>query len=128
LEDKLELLPAVQTLNEKGFSFFATERTHEFLTSRSIPSALLHKVSEPRSPNIREYLEQKRIDLVINIPMTATSSQELTDGYFIRRLATDHGIPLITNVQLAKRLVEALTQENIDTLPLQAWPDLLEVR
>ena len=35
-------------------------------------------------------------------------SPEQTDGYFIRRLATDHGIPLITNVQLAKRLVEAM--------------------
>ena len=128
IEDKLEFLPSVHALHENGFSFFATERTHAFLTSRGIPSALLHKVSEPRSPNIREYLEGKRVDLVINIPMTATSSQELTDGYYIRRIATDHGIPLITNVQLAKRLVEAMMQEKIEELPLMAWPDLLQAR
>ncbi len=124
LEDKLELLPTIRKLHELGFSFFATERTHEFLQTRGVPSALLHKVSEPRSPNIREYLEQRRIDLVIDIP-THTSNTERTDGYFIRRLATDHGVSLITNVQLAKRLTEALAGEEVDALPCMRWPDLL---
>ncbi len=125
LEDKMDLLPTIQQLKDKGFSFFATERTHDFLLSRDVPSALLHKVSEPRSPNIREYLEQKRIDLVINIP-THSSAQEQTDGYSIRRTAIDQGIPLITNVQLAKRVVEALAQEDTEKLPVMRWPDLLE--
>lgn len=124
LEDKMDLLPSIRTLAERGFSFFATQRTHEFLNTRNIPSALLHKVSEPRSPNIREYLEQKRIELVINIP-THSSGDTQTDGYFIRRIATDHGIPLLTNVQLTKRLVEALAQENVEELPILKWPDLL---
>ena len=126
LEDKVELFPAIETLHSLGFSIFATQRTHEFLLSRGIPSALLHKVSEPRSPNIREYLEERRIDLVINIPTNSTSI-ERTDGYFIRRIATDHGIPLITNVQLVKRLVEALTSQKFDNLPSMRWPDLLKI-
>ncbi len=125
LEDKMDLLPSIQRLHERGFSFFSTERTHEFLKGRDIPSILLYKVSEPRSPNIREYLEQKRVDMVINVP-THTGTRDQTDGYFIRRLAIDHGIPLITNVQLAKRLIEALLQENPDELPLMPWPDLLK--
>ncbi|MFA5272532.1 MAG: carbamoyl-phosphate synthase large subunit [Candidatus Peribacter sp.] len=125
IEDKLDLFPSIRRLAERGFAFFATQRTHEFLESRGIPSVLLHKISEPRSPNIREYLEQKRVDLVINVP-THSSSAEQTDGYFIRRLATDHGIPLITNVQLAKRVEEALSREALERLPLLAWPDLLK--
>jgi carbamoyl-phosphate synthase large subunit len=127
LEDKIDMLPSIQLLHEKGFQFYATERTHEFLQSRGIPSILLYKVSEPRSPNIKEYLEQKRADFVINIP-THTSGEEQTDGYFIRRIATDHGIPLLTNVQLAKRIIEALLQEDVKKLPLIPWPDLLEVQ
>lgn len=127
LEDKVDLLPAIEGLHKNGFSFFATKRTHEFLESRGIPSALLHKVSEPRNPNIKEYLENKRVDLVINIPTHSTASEQ-TDGYYIRRLATDHGIPLITNVQLAKRMIEALTSENIEELPILAWPDLLPAK
>lgn len=126
LEDKMELLPTILTLKELGYHFVATTRTHEFLTSRDIPSVLVHKVSEPRTPNIKEYLENKRVDFVINIPKTA-AGREKTDGYFIRRLATDRGIPLITNVQLIKRIVEALTAERQakEPAPLLPWPELL---
>ncbi len=128
LEDKLDLLPSIETLHALGFAFFSTHRTHEFLTSRSIPSVLLYKISEPRSPNIKEYLESKRIDFVINIPQH-TSSSEKTDGYFIRRIATDRGISLITNVQLAKRIIEALEAERASPeTPLMPWPDILEHR
>ncbi|MBI5156323.1 carbamoyl-phosphate synthase large subunit [Candidatus Peregrinibacteria bacterium] len=125
LEDKVALLATIQTLHTLGFAIFATQNTHAFLESRGIPSAQLYKVSEPRSPNIREYLENRRIDLVINIP-THEGTQEQTDGYFIRRLATDRGIPLLTNVQLTKRVVEALSTVPLDRLPSMAWPDLLE--
>lgn len=124
LEDKVALLPTIQTMHEMGFTLFATANTHEFLKARNIPSIMLHKVSEPRSPNIREYLESRRADLVVNIP-THETGQEQTDGYFIRRLSTDRGIPLITNVQLFKRIIEALHSENADSLPCLPWPQLL---
>jgi len=68
LEDKVDMLSAMESLNKMGFILYATQRTHEFLESRGVPSALLYKIGEPRSPNIREYLENKRLDLVINIP------------------------------------------------------------
>lgn len=125
LEDKVDVLPAAIALHEAGFSLYATRNTHEFLQSRGIPSALLHKISEPRSPNIREYLEQRRIDLVIDIP-TSEARGGQTDGYHIRRIATDRGIPLITNVQLAKRLVESLIHARQTPLPCLPWPDLLQ--
>lgn len=124
LEDKVALLPAVHALIRMGFSLYATEGTHEFLKSRGVPSVMLYKVSEPRSPNIKEYLELQRTDLVVNIP-NHEGSQEQTDGYFIRRLATDRGIPLVTNIQLLKRIVEAMEQEKEEELPILPWPDLL---
>ena len=126
VEDKVDMLSAVKDLIKRGYAFYATKNTHAFLESRGIPSVLLHKISEQRSPNIKEYMEKKRLDLVINIP-THSSGDEQTDGYFIRRIATDQGIPLITNVQLAKRVCESLGQiEEIDKLPLMKWPELLE--
>lgn len=126
LEDKIDLLPSIESLHKMGFTFFATHRTHEFLSSRNIPSVQLHKVSEPRSPNIKEYIENKRVDFVINIPQHS-SAAEKTDGYFIRRSTIDRGIPLITNVQLCKRIVEALEVQKAGKLemPLLPWPDLL---
>lgn len=126
LEDKIELLPTIESLQKLGFNFYATSRTHEFLMSRNIPSTQLFKISEPRSPNIKEYLETKRIDCVINIPQHS-SRNEKTDGYFMRRISIDRGIALITNVQLAKRITEALEMEKGDPniSPLIAWPDVL---
>ncbi len=126
LEDKIDMLPAIETLIAMGYSLFATHRTHEFLSARGFPSVLLYKLSEPRSPNIREYLESKRIELVINIPQHA-STAEKTDGYYIRRIAIDRGIALLTNVQLAKRLIEAMEADlKQKESPLLAWPDVLE--
>lgn len=124
LENKVELLPSIRLLHERGFALFATQNTHEFLKGRDIPSVLLHKVSEPRSPNIREYLDNKRLDFVINIPTGENIMK--TDGYHIRRLATDRGIPLLTNVQLVKRFVESIQAEDPANLPAIAWPDVLD--
>ena len=127
LEDKTDMLDAIRTLAKLGFRLYTTKNTHDFLAARDLSSVLLFKVNEPRCPNIREYLEERRIDLVINIPSERTGQQQ-SDGYLIRRLAMDRGIPLITNVQLAKRLIEAIAREPQDSLPLLPWPDLLHVR
>jgi carbamoyl-phosphate synthase large subunit len=122
LDDKVELFPAMEELHRMGFSLFATERTHAFLESRNIPSAKLYKVGEPRSPNITEYLEKKRLDLVINIPQHF-AGPEMTDGYIMRRLAIDRGISLITNVQLAKRLVEAMAMLKTEEISVRPWSE-----
>lgn len=124
LEDKLELLPSIRTLTGFGFTLFATQNTHAFLKDRDIPSALVHKISDPRQPNITEYIASGRFDLIVNIPLHPLS-RDRTDGYALRRLAADRGIPLLTNVQLVKRITEAMSREQPDSLPLLPWPDLL---
>jgi carbamoyl-phosphate synthase large subunit len=124
LEDKVDVFSSVQILSSLGYLFYATEHTHDFLVARNISSVLLHHVSKPRTPNVRDYLEQKRVDLVINIP-SGLSRSERTDGYYLRRLAVDYRIPLLTNVQLVRRLTEALHATNIKELPLLAWPNFL---
>jgi carbamoyl-phosphate synthase large subunit len=62
-----------------------------------------------------DYLEQKRIDLVINIPKSS-HEDELTNDYLIRRKAVDFGVPLITDIHLAQRFVESLARKTVDDL------------
>lgn len=61
---------------------------------------------------LAEFLEEKKIDLVINLPKrsvgTRSVSSFVTNGYRTRRLAVDLTIPLVTDVKCAKLLVEAL--------------------
>jgi|GEM_PF-3518531 len=49
----------------------------------------------------------------------------MTDGYHMRRLAIDRGIHLITNVQLAKRLVEAVERVKVDEIKVKSWNDFV---
>jgi len=77
---------------------------------------------EDKSPNAIEYITQGKIDLVINIPKNY-QEQELTNDYLIRRKAVDFSIPLITNVQLAQRFVEALSRKRLDDLHVKSWAE-----
>ena len=47
------------------------------------------------------------VDLVINVPRQY-DQQGRPDGYWIRRAAIDQGVPLVTDLHLAKSVIEAL--------------------
>ncbi len=67
-----------------------------------------------------EFLSKGGVDLVINIPKNF-QEEELTNDYMIRRKAVDFGIPLITNLQLAQRFVEAISRKQISELRITSW-------
>jgi carbamoyl-phosphate synthase large subunit len=46
------------------------------------------------------------------------------DGYLIRRCAADAGVPLITDLQLARALVEALRSRAHERLAVVAWDEI----
>ena len=60
--------------------------------------------------------------MVINIPKNI-EKEELDNDYLIRRKAVDFGVPLITNLQLAKRFVEALQRTSLDELKVKSWDE-----
>jgi len=62
------------------------------------------------------------VDLVINIPKSS-GEMELRNDYLIRRKAADLGIPLMTNIQLAQRFVEALSRKRLVELQIKSWQE-----
>ena len=48
---------------------------------------------------------------------------EEADGYLIRRKAIDYNVPLITNVQVAEVIVEALRRSSQDNLEIKEWAE-----
>ncbi len=124
-EQKYKFLPYAKGLSRLGFNIFATQHTSIFLDRNGVKATLLHKVSENKSPNILEYLSGNngnKLELVINIP-AAFTKEELDDEYVIRRKAADYGIPLITNLQLARLLAEAMTAVKVEELEVKAWDE-----
>jgi carbamoyl-phosphate synthase large subunit len=122
IADKAAFLEPARTLLGMGVKLYATEGTAAFLGANGVPSEVLYWPNEARSPNALEYLNQRRVDLVINIPKSS-AEDELTNDYLIRRKAADFGIPLITNLQLAQRLVEALSKKGIAELQIKSWQE-----
>jgi len=115
-DHKIKLFPILKALEEKGWDLLATEGTHDFLAKRGIGSISVHKIGEKYEPNITTLVAQKKIDLIINIPRSGSNA--LTEGFKIRRLAIDHHIPLITNLQLAAIFLQCLAEIDSENLPL----------
>jgi carbamoyl-phosphate synthase large subunit len=124
LEAKAAFLEASRELRRLGVTLYATPGTARFLRRHGIRATVLHWPLENRQPSVLEYLGAKRIDLVINIPKSA-QEEELTNDYIIRRRTVDFGIPLITNIQLAQRFVEALARKGAADLQIKSWREYL---
>lgn len=106
LADKKKLLPFIAKLN-KNFTLYATQKTHEFLKAKGVKTARVYKISEiGQKPNISDLLTRRVFDLVINIPRGKTDA--LTDGKLIRRASAEAGISLITDMNMAKLVLENL--------------------
>ncbi|MDD4108298.1 MAG: carbamoyl phosphate synthase large subunit, partial [Prolixibacteraceae bacterium] len=118
---KVELLSSARLLQEKGYNLFATEGTHRFFHENGIMNTLLHwPDEEDRLPNTIEYIMNKKIDLVVNIPKNYTR-RELANGYKIRRCAIDYNVPLITNSRVASAFIYGICKYDLSDLSIKSW-------
>ena len=122
MRDKVELLNSCRTLANKGYNLFATHGTHQFLELNGIPSTMLHWPDEDKKPNTLDYIKNRMIDLVINIPKDLTKT-ELSNDYLIRRSAVDYNIPLITNARLASAFILAFCKLGMDDIVVKSWDE-----
>jgi len=106
-QHKAKMLPLIKQLDEQGWYFYSTSGTHAFLSRNGVGSYFVNKISEDNRSNVQTLISQQKVDLIINIP-TASVINLQSDGYFIRRLAVDHHIALITNAQIAQIMLQCL--------------------
>jgi len=99
----------VWLLHSMGYKLLATAETQPFLVAKGIPADVVHYADSTHSPNIREVISNKKVDLVVNLHTPL--STELRNNFLTRRTAVDFGIPLLTNVQLFKMFVESLWKD-----------------
>ena len=117
---KVELLSATRTLLRHGFKVYATAGSADFLAQHGITVDILGWPDEEGMPNVIDYIRDRKIDLVINIPKNRTS-RELDNGYKIRRAAIDFNIPLLTNARLASAFIMAVCRVGKDGLAIRSW-------
>jgi carbamoyl-phosphate synthase large subunit len=101
------------------FNIFATEGTGKKIKKAKIPVKILPKVSDIEKPNVLDYIINKEIDLVINLPSGKGAKD---DEYKIRRAAIDYKIPYITTTPAAlaagKAIASQIKNNNLEVYPL----------
>lgn len=122
--EKQELLPAVKTLHQLGFTLYGSSGSADFYSEQGIP--VIHLEALPEDDDWRggednskaaysllSHLTQGLSSLFISLPSKnkyRRPASFTSMGYRARRLAIDRSIPLITNVKNAKLFVEALAR------------------
>src|SRR5919204_231175 len=122
IADKAAFLESARLLAGMGVRLYATEGTAAFLRDNGIEATVAHWPDKAASPNTLELLAARAVDLVVNIPKHS-GEEELSNDYLIRRRAADYGVPLITNIQLANRFVEALAKKRLAELQIKSWQE-----
>ncbi len=117
---KVDTLSAAKTLAEHNYKLFATQGTADFLAKNGVEAEVLHWPDSGMQPNTLDYIKEKKIDLVVNIPKDHTKS-ELDNDYTIRRSAIDFNVPLITNARLASAFVEAFCRLRTEDVLIKSW-------
>ncbi len=125
--EKTRFLDEAHALAAKGLKLYATPGTYEVLREQGLPIEIAYKNSDDKSPSAVELLNKSLIDLVINIPRSYDRDGR-PDGYFIRRRAVDLNVPLLTNMQLARAVVEAITKLSLSDLRVVEWQSYLARR
>ena len=120
---KIELLNSAKMLRDRGISIFATEGTHRFFAENGVENTLLYWPDEEnQSPNTIDFIKEKKVDLVINIPKNYTP-RELKNDYRIRRSSIDYNIPLITNSRVASAFIYSICKYNIEDISIKSWDE-----
>lgn len=130
-ELKEKLLPLAKEFSDMGYKIYATEHTAEAFIEEGLENVeTVYKMRESRrKPNIRDYLINREIDLVINIVRSGTLekfAEMMSDEYVIRRIAIEYNIPVVTNLEMAKALVKALKTMRNKTLTVKSLNEYLE--
>lgn len=101
-QDKNKIRPIAEKAANLGFELAATSGTAD--AAKGVDIEKIKKVSQG-SPNIRDAILNKEIDLIIN---TSEGKQSAQDGYIIRRLAIELGIPYVTTLSGARAALNAI--------------------
>lgn len=108
---------------ELRLPIFATGGTADMLASVNIPCQPVGR-GGTEDEGALSMIRSGEVDLVINIPREF-DEQGRPDGYLIRRCAVDCGVGLITDLQLARAVIEALRRTSPESLTARSWGEYL---
>ncbi len=113
--DKEELCGLARRFQAVGYEIYATDGTCAALIEHGIRAKFIHKINENDVPahnkpgkeeDILSFIRDKGVDLVINTSTGGDRSRR--DGFMIRRVTVESGIPCLTSLDTAEALLRSL--------------------
>ncbi|MEN2464639.1 carbamoyl-phosphate synthase large subunit [Ornithinibacillus sp. FSL M8-0202] len=115
-KDKVEMLQIAERFHQLGFQLYATEGTASFLNGANLPVIEVAKLGADK-PNVLSIIEEGKVQFVMN---TLTSGkQPRSDGFMIRRVAVERGIPCLTNLDTANAILNVIDSTTFSANPVQ---------
>ena len=115
--DKEEGFDVVNQYYNLGFKLYGSKGTSEFLNNKGI---YCENIDLEQLDN---YIYNGNIDIVLNTPTNGNNTK--SQGFKIRRKATERKIPIFTCIDTAKLFIKAINikknNEKIDYIPLQSY-------
>ncbi|MBI5622146.1 MAG: carbamoyl-phosphate synthase (glutamine-hydrolyzing) large subunit [Elusimicrobia bacterium] len=121
-ESKADFLPSARALAELGVELLGTPGTAAYLKAQGLDVKAVDWPLSGGDNTADRHISAGGVDLVVNIPKDYRT-EELTNGYRIRRAAADFGVPLVTNIQQAKRIVESVFRKRAKEPVIKAWQE-----
>lgn len=118
--DKSKIQDIVEKADKLGFKLIATPGTAKAINTVDIRE--IGKISQD-SPNVSDAILDKEVDMIINTPSGKASA---IDGYKIRRLAIELGIPYVTTLagaRAALNAIEAIKNSELKVKSLNEYID-----
>ncbi|MFP3040406.1 carbamoyl-phosphate synthase (glutamine-hydrolyzing) large subunit [Treponema primitia] len=122
IEDKLDFLDSAKALVKMDYELCASRGTAKFLAANGVQAQPLNWPLESKEPNIAQFIKNREVDMIINIPKNNRET-ELKNDYIIRRMAVDFDIPLFTNIKVARQFIDALSDFRSKGLEIKAWEE-----
>ncbi len=117
-KDKEEALPLIRRFYNLGFNIEATSGTAKFLKENGIRTHVLKKLHED-SDEIADAIRQGHIAYVLNT-RDISSSDQLSDGAEIRKLATENNVTIFTALDTVKVLLDVLEETTLTISTIDA--------
>ena len=119
VEASVGMSKSLKNLSNSSVEIWAPSATSSFLSAMGISSVPIAE------DGIEAVLSSQVFDLVISISDRG-NEEAFRKDFLLRRTAADRGIPVMTSLQAARRLCEALSETDCSSLKIKGYDEYLK--
>ena len=102
---KDEAVSLAERFHEIGFRIWATEGTAKYFEQHGIPTKIGYKIDR-KNENLIDLIQKGKVQYVVNT--TTKGKQAERDGFRIRRMSVENGVPCLTSMDTVEAILKVL--------------------